>query len=161
MTLYCDMDGVLADFDRGYFETFGIQTSKETDNVDWALVRNHKDFFRNLPPMPGFYKLWSFIKRYDPIILTGIPSSVSESLDNKKAWIYHWLEDETIKVIGCRSKEKYLHAKPGDILIDDWTKYKHKWINVGGIWITHISADNTISILQNIIPIQKVFNGYE
>ncbi len=147
--LFCDMDGVLADFDRGYFETFGVQTSRENDNVDWKLVRRTPNFFQNLPPMPDFDILWNYIKNFEPVILTGIPSSVAEAADNKRDWIHKYIGDN-VEVRCCMSRDKCRHAIPGDVLIDDWTKYKHKWIDAGGIWITHTSALNTIEELQMV-----------
>ena len=36
-----------------------------------------------------------------------------------------------------------MHAAPGDVLIDDWEKYKSLWLDVGGVWITHRSAAET------------------
>ena len=40
-------------------------------------------------------------------------------------------------MICCLAKEKYLHAS-GNVLIDDWEKYKGKWVAAGGIRITHV-----------------------
>lgn len=148
--LFCDMDGVLADFDRGYFEMFGVETSKLTDNVDWKLVRKRGNFFGDLPPMPDFDILWNYIKDFEPIILTGVPSSVSNAIDEKLVWIHKYI-GEDVEVRGCKSADKCLHALPGDILIDDWMKYQSKWVSVGGIWITHISALNTIEELKKVM----------
>src|ERR1700680_384300 len=146
VTLFVDMDGVLADFDMGYQERFGIRASKLTDNVDWEAVRRAGGFYVNLPPMPDLDQLWSHIARYNPIILTGVPSSVPEAPENKRAWVRKHLGD--IEVRTCASKDKCLHAAPGDILIDDWEKYKHLWIATGGRWITHVNAEATIRDLQ-------------
>jgi hypothetical protein len=145
MALFVDMDGVLADFDSGYEAAFGVRPSIHADNVDWELVRARKHFYLGLPPMPDFQELWSFIAPLRPVVLTGVPLSVVEASDNKRLWARRWLGDTEIRT--CRSSEKYLHAKPGDILIDDWEKYKKKWIKAGGIWITHTSATNTITEL--------------
>ena len=43
---------------------------------------------------------------------------------------------------------KYVGA--GDILIDDWTKYRHLWLAAGGIWITHTSAQGSIAELRKL-----------
>lgn len=149
MQLYVDMDGVLADFDRGYEEAFGVKTTKEADNVDWKLVRNRLNFYRDLPPMPDMLELWWYVEHMSPIVLTGIPSSVSEAAENKKAWIRKNLGDH-VRVECCPSKEKFTFAKPGDILIDDWTKYQSLWVAAGGVWITHTSAANTVLELKKL-----------
>ncbi len=141
--IYVDMDGVLADFGAHHEAVFGFRSDKLLDNVDWEKVRTVKDFYLNIPPMADMPELWDFIGRHRPIVLTGVPSSVAEAPDNKRAWIAKHL-GPNVPVVCCASKEKCLHAKPGDILIDDWEKYRAKWINAGGRWITHTSADNTI-----------------
>lgn len=148
--LFCDMDGVLADFNRGYHETFGIVANKTIDNVDWLKVRNHKDFFRNLPPMPDMLELWEFIGQFNPIILTGVPKDVPEAVSNKLGWIHRYLGND-VEVRCCQSSKKWQHALPGDVLIDDWVKYKHRWEKAGGMWITHISAKTTIETLKQHI----------
>ena len=52
MTLFVDLDSTLADFDRHYFECFGIVPDKEADNVDWKKVREFPDFYLHMPPKP-------------------------------------------------------------------------------------------------------------
>lgn len=147
--LFVDMDGVLADFDSGYEAAFGVRPSIHADNVDWELVREHKHFYLNLPPMPDFAELWRFIAPLRPVVLTGVPKSVAEASDSKRAWAQRWLGDTEIRT--CRSSETCLHAKPGDILIDDWEKYRRKWEKAGGIWITHTSAASTIAQLSTLV----------
>lgn len=155
MRLFCDMDGVLADFDTGYAKIFGrsIPRLNSFDNdghdVDWRGIAAYKDFYLTLPPMADMKELWSGIAPFNPIILTGIPSSVTAAADNKKAWVRKHLGSD-VEVRCCASKEKCLHAKPGDILIDDWEKYKALWEKQGGVWITHTSAQDTLRQLRMI-----------
>lgn len=145
--LFVDMDGVLADFDTGYEMAFGIRPSKANDSVDWSLVRRTDGFYRDLPPMPDFHELWDGIAHLKPIILTGVPSSVAEAADNKRAWVDKML-GRGQPMIACLSKEKSLHIRnPGDILIDDWEKYRSLWIERGGHWITHVSAAASVASL--------------
>lgn len=149
MQLFVDMDGVLADFDAHYRAVFNRKADKVLDNVDWAAVRKVNGFYLNMPPMPDFNLLWTFISRYDPIVLTGIPMAVPEAQDNKRAWVRKHIGSD-VEVRCCRSKDKYVHAIPGDILIDDWEKYKDLWIGAGGAWITHTDAKSTIKRLAEI-----------
>lgn len=148
--LFLDMDGVLADFDTGYGDRFGTKADKTADNVDWNLVRRTPNFYRDLPPMPDLMELWGYAAQFKPIILTGIPSSIAEAADNKRAWVDKNLGSD-VPMIGCLSKEKYAHGKPGDILVDDWEKHQHAWLNMGGVWITHTSAASTISHLRTLL----------
>jgi hypothetical protein len=138
-----DMDGVLADFDAHHEAVFGVRADKLLDNVDWKAVRKVVGFYEVIPPMADLADLWGAIERHNPIVLTGVPSSVREAPDNKRAWVRKHLGAH-VEVRCCRSKEKCLHASEGDVLIDDWEKYRHLWIAKGGRWITHRSAAETI-----------------
>jgi deoxypyrimidine-specific 5' nucleotidase type C protein (NT5C) len=153
--VFVDMDGVLADFDTHYKAVFGVEANKLLDNVDWEAVRARQGFYADIPPMPDMRELWDFVSRLTPhpIVLTGVPSSVAEAPENKRAWVRRHL-GENVEVRCCLSKEKCLHAKPGDVLIDDWEKYRDLWIAKGGRWITHISAKHTVFDLFNmgIVP---------
>lgn len=142
MQIFVDMDGVLADFDYGYEIAFGIRADKLADNVDWNAVRDRPGFYANLPPMPDMQVLWAHVERHSPIILTGVPWSVKEAPDNKRAWVRKHLGE--VPVVCCSSKDKSLHGVPGDILIDDWEKHRSLWVDMGGRWITHTSARNSI-----------------
>lgn len=150
-TVFVDMDGVLADFDSGYEICFGTRPSKSDDNVDWSLVGAREGFYRNLPPMPDFDELWVAVSPYSPIILTGVPKSVEEAPANKRAWVDRVIGSDQ-PMITCASADKSLHIKrPGDILIDDWEKYRDIWIARGGQWITHTSAASSAALLSALI----------
>jgi hypothetical protein len=136
LQIFVDMDGVLADFDTGYEIAFEFRPRKQDDNVDWKAVRAMGGFYENLPPMPDMHDLWSYVEQYSPIVLTGVPPSVSEAPENKRAWVRKHLGSD-VEVRCCLSREKCFHAAPGDILIDDWEKYRHLWVEQGDQWITH------------------------
>ena len=150
--VFVDLDGVLADFDRHYDDVFGERPDKAADNVDWQKVREIPTFYADLPLMPDAMVLWDFVSQLKapPIILTGVPRLISEeAAANKRAWVDLNL-GENVRMIGCRSRDKSLYAKPGDILIDDWEKYRHIWLAAGGRWITHTSADRSIDQLLDL-----------
>lgn len=148
MQLFVDMDGVLADFDAHHEAVFGVRSDKLLDNVDWKAIQGIKDYYLNIPPMADMEVLWDFVKVYNPIVLTGIPHSIVEAADNKKAWVAKYIGKD-VEVRCCRSSEKCLHASPGDILVDDWEKYRKLWIKKGGVWITHHNAEATIIHLKS------------
>jgi hypothetical protein len=149
MQLYVDMDGVLADFDAHHEKVFGERPCKIKDNVDWKAICAIPDYYLSIPPMKDAITLWSYIERYYPIVLTGIPSSIEEAADNKRNWVKKYI-GSYVRVECCRSSEKCNYAKPGDILIDDGDKYRQLWIDKGGIWITHTSAEDTINALRQL-----------
>lgn len=150
MRIFVDMDGVLADFDRHHEAVFGFRSDKMADNVDWAAVRAVNGFYSAIPPMADARELWSFLRPFNPTVLTGVPRSVEDAADNKRGWVRLHLGKD-VPVICCRSSEKCLHASPGDVLIDDWEKYRHKWEAAGGRWITHTSAASSIEALRMIL----------
>jgi 5'(3')-deoxyribonucleotidase len=157
MHLFCDMDGVLADFDRGYEIVLGRPIAKRDYHKDWTqedwdlLHRTSPTFFRDLPPMPDAEELWSYIKRYNPRILTGVPKEVGVSGNQKIEWASRQpFIGPSTEVVCCRSREKYLHCRPGDVIIDDWPKYQNHWQAAGGIWVTHTSASATIARLKEL-----------
>lgn len=149
MTIFVDMDGVLADFDSHYENLFGKRPNKLKNDVNWRLVSESKDFYANIPPMSDMRDLWSAIEHLNPVILTGIPYSVKEATSNKEAWAFKNLGPK-VEIRCCLSREKYKHCQPGDVLIDDWEKYRQKWVDTQGIWITHFDAKSTIVELKRL-----------
>lgn len=146
MQLFVDMDGVLADFDAGYEREFGIVPCKIADNVDWKTIREREGFYTDLPLMEDVVALWRVIGKHNPIVLTGVPShQVPEAEENKRSWFDNHRDlFGDVKVICCPSKLKYKHCVPGDVIIDDWEKHRQLWEDAGGIWVTHLNAQNTI-----------------
>lgn len=147
MRVFVDLDGVLADFDHGYAKAFGRFPSKTEDDVDWDAVRRHEGFYRDLPPTLGMGQLRNRLAPFRPTVLTGVPYGVPEAESNKREWVDRWLG---WPMIGCRSSEKYKHGRPGDLLIDDREKYKHRWEAMGGTWITHRSVPETLRRLEEL-----------
>jgi 5'(3')-deoxyribonucleotidase len=148
--LFVDMDGVLADFDGAHEKIFGVRPDREADNVDWTQVHKVPGFFRNLPPMEDMKILWDGVKEFGPIILTGCPSSIPTVPQEKRDWIAEYLGD-TVPVITCKSRQKYMYGKEGDILIDDRAKCGDPWIKMGGHWIVHTSAQKSLVDLRQIL----------
>jgi hypothetical protein len=157
--IWVDMDGVTADFDRHYIEEIGPLPPRDGNNrdVDWEEI-NKIDFFLTMPPMPDADLLWGFLAGLpNPKgILTGVPSSGTERASrNKVSWAAHQPFIPAGTEVRClRSRDKFKHCTPGDILIDDWTKYKAHWEGAGGIFITHTSAADTIRQLKNVLARQ-------
>lgn len=148
-TIFVDMDGVTADFDRHYEGVIGPLPARDgiDRDVDWEAI-NKIDFFLTMPPMPDAEQLWDFLNSLPnkKVMLTGVPSTgTKRAEENKTQWAAKqpFIPDD-VEVRCVRSRDKAKHCEPGDILIDDWTKYQHLWEAAGGVWITHLNAKDTI-----------------
>ena len=157
MTIFVDLDGVMADFDRHYAETIAPLPDRwrtdydhdAKDEVDWARI-DKQAFYLTMPMMHDAMMLWDYLNRHNPTILTGVPKIGREkAADNKRAWVRNNLGTH-VPIITCPSREKSLHASPGDVLIDDWEKYMGLWLRAGGVWVTHTSAKDTIGKLMEM-----------
>lgn len=155
MSLFVDMDGVLADFDAGYERHLGVKLDRRAyvvdgvDRVNWKAVGLTRGFFLGIPPMPDMHQLWDGVAHLSPTILTSVPYSVPEAAANKIAWVNMHLGDvPVICVSGSSRKEE--HCRPGDILIDDYPKYRDRWEKAGGVFIVHTSAETSLRELDLI-----------
>jgi len=154
MTFFLDLDGVLADFDLGYENLTGIKPTRwpHPDNINWNRIQAVPDFYLSLPLMPGAEMLFeataALCERYggQPTILTGIPASIDAADNNKRRWVARHF-GENVPVICCRSRDKYLHGKPNDVLVDDYLKYRREWEHMGGVFIHYRDAAQAIDEL--------------
>tara|TARA_R110000796_G_scaffold23940_2_gene68457 strand:- start:998 stop:3043 length:2046 start_codon:yes stop_codon:yes gene_type:complete len=148
--IYCDMDGVLADFESGYEKLTGIdlkgEFQKGSDFWD-PISKAGVGFWAGLKWMPGGQKLWDYIKPYNPDLLSA-PSREESSRIGKAVWVKHKLPGT--KLILRYAKQKQELANPESILIDDRQINIDQWEAAGGIGILHTSTDNTISQLKEL-----------
>lgn len=147
--LFCDLDGVLADFDgyyrRIYGEAYAVSEFKHGGQIIWDRIT--PSFYDDVPMLPDALELWAYIARHQPAILTGIHSRVVNLRCQKRAWVDR-LISPAVEVICCKAHEKRAHARPGDVLIDDRPQFKSLWEDAGGVWITHENARDTIAQLR-------------
>jgi hypothetical protein len=150
-TIYCDMDGVLVDFDRGYQELTGM-TTQQADAIGgdtfWEpLIQAGAKWWITLNWMPDGKQLWNYIKKYTPILLSA-PSKQESSRLGKRVWVKRELPD--VKLILRPASQKQQYASPTSILIDDREKNIDQWEAAGGIGILHTSTANTIEQLKQL-----------
>ena len=148
--IYCDMDGVLADFESGYEELTGIDLRGEFQKGDdfWdPISKAGVGFWAGLKWMPDGQKLWDYLKPFDPVLLSA-PSREDSSRIGKHVWVKHKIPGT--KLILRYAKQKQELATPESILIDDRQVNIDQWEAAGGIGILHTSADNTIKQLKQL-----------
>ena len=148
MELFLDLDGVLADFDRGVKKATGKRPEDLPMKIMWRELSRHPDFFGTLEFMHDAQELWAFCAPYEPTILTGLPMG-SWAPDQKRRWVASML-GANVRVITCMARDKHRHAGPGKVLVDDREKARDPWEAAGGTFILHTSAANSIAALQKL-----------
>lgn len=160
--IYVDVDGVLADLDNYYEKLFGKPVNRNAPELPdfWHNINDYSNgggsFYTELPLLPGAHRLMEGIKKNfhpTPILLTGGgDKTYPKTSHDKRIWVdYYFGKDQAM--ICCRSATKFQYGRPGDILIDDWTKYRHLWENMGGIFILHTKAEDSLTQLKEIYDV--------
>lgn len=138
------MDDVVADWKSHAEEILGHVIEPGGIRVpddEWAKLKKDQRFYRYLPIKKGGDELVTWVYRYcqnhtDTTMgfLTAIPH------DNDMIWASYdkvmWANQNFRGIpvfFGPYSHDKYKHAEPGDILIDDRISNIKEWIDAGGI----------------------------
>ena len=159
-TVYVDMDGVIADFDKSFQEITGRTSDSVQDQELWAAIDAHgkAKFFSELLWMPGGQELWKFVT--DNFLKVKILSALGKSdkidkqtTQGKLVWLRHNIPalqlDDIILVQNKHRKKHY--CKMGDIMIDDTPTVIDEWSKKGGIGILHRTTKETINILKKYV----------
>ncbi len=145
--VFCDLDGVLADFEQGVVNRFNKTPDQLKPGIMWGVINKSKTFFETLPWMPRGRELWEQIKQYDPIILTGIPKS-STAAEQKRKWCATQLGPH-VHVITCSTKDKPNFCIKNSLLIDDRSDNLSAWNSKGGKFIIY-DEDFTDKVIERI-----------
>lgn len=137
--IFCDLDGVLADFDQGVYALTHKYPSQLKSSIMWSMINRSTDFFETLPWIEEGRQLWEQIKQYDPIILTGIPNTPGAE-EQKRAWCARELGPD-IHVITCASRDKPKYCVGQSVLIDDRMENIQAWKAKGGNSIFYYKRD--------------------
>ena len=147
--VFLDCDGVLADFDAHGLAYFGMPPREAEKRLGqkefWRQLEARGDFYRSMPLMSDARELYEGVRHLNPTILTGCPRG-NWAEAQKVAWAAEHFPG--VPIITCRSADKRAHAKPGDILIDDWPEHRHRWIEMGGHFIMHADAATSLAALR-------------
>ena len=145
--IYLDMDGVLADFDRGVKEICGMEPlpqggkrDPQQDNLMWEAIRE-----------AGHFYYGKYGDRCES--LTGIPKpsrGIETAAEDKVNWMHRVLSPEIVVHCVLR-KEKMDFCKGAEtVLIDDWVKNIDEWNQTGGTGILHRTAAETLRVLETL-----------
>lgn len=161
--VYVDMDGVLADFFGKWAELDGVDHYKDIDNPEakLALVREHPNFWIDLPVLPNAGKLMGFIRKnfgHYKICTKPLPGDPNCE-PQKRAWVKKHLSSfPPDQVIVTENKSAYATQADGtpNILIDDWGVNIAAWDAAGGIAIKHKDhkLNRTLALLKEVIDLR-------
>jgi hypothetical protein len=160
--LFCDMDGVMVNFDKVLVEHYPKEMATKNDNThiplneeDWSKFNQDPLFWHTLEPMYDSRQLWEYIRPHNPSMLTAWSGDREAAYRGKWFWcnVHLNLFDEgRFHCVQREDKLKYAVTTPGvsNILIDDYRKNIEEWNSVGGIGILHVSAERTINELKQL-----------
>ncbi len=148
--IYCDLDGVLADFNQTFYNLTGKYPYEISRSELWKNVGAITNYWAILDVIPDAPELMTYLSKYPYKILTGLPSNGYEKAEIEKCqWVRKHIGND-IKIICCLSKDKALYCQQGDILIDDFEPNINRWKKAGGIGILHKNATDTINQLKEL-----------
>tara|TARA_R110000796_G_C14489408_1_gene427617 strand:- start:173 stop:661 length:489 start_codon:yes stop_codon:yes gene_type:complete len=158
MTLYLDMDGVIADFFSLLAKENNVKHWKSIKDKERALIEaRNTDFFNRIEPFTTAQLLIDFARSTEN---WGICSSpLRGDRDNSAYWKRVWLErygfmPDVENCIFTGNKHKYainkLDGNP-NILVDDKLDNIKRWKDAGGIGIRYQADEDDVYELINKI----------
>ena len=157
------MDGVIVNLDKLVRERTGTTWDEQpSSSAMWRLIREKApNLFEEADPLPDAKILvdgvLAFAKKHGMVVemLTAIPrlATFPLAVAQKQAWLKQYFPELSVLKFktGPHSKDKWNHASPGDILIDDNHMNIEQWAAVGGIAILHINAASSLQKLKGTV----------
>ena len=144
------------------FDKFSPTRINAVRNYMYPRLEADEGFWENLGWTGDGKRLWEYVNRFSPapIILTS-PMHGQESHEGKKRWVE---EELGIKKDSGRliiEKDKWAHAAPNHILIDDTPTKVGPWIDNEGKGVLHTSTDESIDELRTILGDEPEKEGSE
>ena len=151
--IYCDLDQVLVAFMKGAEAAIGGDFASTDKDERWNKINQTKGFWANLDWMPGGKRLYQFIEKYDPYVLSAYSGRDPTSKNGKMKWLAkntNWKKGR-INLVMRSQKQKYAttNGKP-NVLIDDYMKNINEWETKGGIGVHHTDVGKTIGELKRL-----------
>ena len=161
ITLYLDMDGVLADFNKEYTK---FDPQKEDRKKFRDSVFNHK-IFEKLDFMPDAQELLNYVSKLQDVnieILTSMGTHEPKQANEAKTQKLKWLDMKNIPYRANfvhNKQEKAKYASFTSILVDDSAGCIGPFSDAGGHGILHSHSSETIRILPSTILQLKAINA--
>ena len=162
ITVYLDMDGVLADF----FKEYTKYDPNMSDRKKFRSAVKEHNIFEKLDFLPDTQELLNHAAKLhahgvDVQILTSMGTFEPTQAMMAKTQKLNWLQKHGItyraNFVHCK-KEKAEYATPTSILVDDSPGCIGPFIEAGGFGILHHKTSETIRILDSTILQMKALN---
>jgi hypothetical protein len=150
--IFCDMDGVLTNFDTRfksinpeklsptqYSNKYGVSKFWDT------ITKEGVGFWVGMEWMRDGKELWDFIKDKQPTLLSA-PSRDPSSRLGKRLWVKNNIPGTKLTLASAEKKQNY--SGTNKILINDRPDNITQWKSKGGIGILHTNTQDTIKQLQ-------------
>ena len=153
MKIYFDMDGVLADFDRGVRELCHMEPSdpdhpdEKYDDDMWAAIRDVGHYYDKLEPVEGSLELFKKVfEKYgdDCQILTAVPKPKRQIVtagEDKVSWVHRLISPDVAVNRVAREEKKNYVTGADCFLVDDLQKNIEEWQALGGKGIRFLNAE--------------------
>ena len=152
--IYCALDEVLVDFLRSADAAVGGSFTKTDKEERWNKVNQTKGFWANLGWKPNAKRLYDFIIKYDPHVLSAYTGRDPTSKVGKMKWLKKNTNFKrgNVHLVMRAQKKSYAKTKEEkpNVLIDDYDKNIKEWNSAGGIGIHHTDVGKTITELKRL-----------
>ena len=158
--IYLDMDGVLCNFERRYFERYnelpGSMRDRKDFNVHWDDFIETRQF-ETLDWWPGGQELLTYVYflhnelgiEVEMLTSSGGQKHHKSVAEQKQVWLNSkGIPFKANVVAGRKTKAEY--ATPNTILIDDTPDVIQSFNAAGGIGILHKEVGNTLLKLKSL-----------
>ena len=150
--IYLDMVGVLCDFVLAAKRATGQNWLGLRSVQDWESIKRTKNFWSTMPWTGDGRRLWNFIKKYQPHILSAYSIEDPNCIPGKRKWLKSnlgYTQNSMINIVRRREKRNFaMDGRRPAILIDDYPKNISDFKSAGGIGIIHSNTQTTISQLK-------------
>lgn len=153
-SIYIDMDGVVADFDKLVSTLLGRKIGwgvADITSEEWESISKIDNLYYKLDLIPESTMMValckSFSTRFDVSFLTALPrqSTMISARRDKIDWANKYFPGIPVN-FGPYSADKQKWCTPGDILIDDKPENVEQWTKKSGVAVHHTGDhDRTIS----------------
>jgi hypothetical protein len=158
MTLFIDMDGVLADFFSLFARDNKVSHWKEINDLEKALFQiRGTDFFNRVEAFEGAATLISFARETKDwgICSTPLRGDRANSIHWKRIWLErHNFMPKSDKCIFTSCKHKYavdLVTETPNILVDDKLENIIRWENSGGVGLRfQANEESYVSLIRRL-----------